>query len=300
MHVRTDSEQAGNLPPFNPKNVVRTEGPGYWSRRLTDAEFDHQRSLKRRRLDATLVENDAVEATKEASKVTNGPSAIKASNGNGEAREETEDKVIVIHPGGRILRIGRASDVIPLPVQNVIARRLKSPLLTTKYTPNPVQIDDTLEEKIGAIRSEIKNRMKHFKIRHQLNSSTQAVQYNSAVQPEIMQEINDPFRIEWTDTSDRKDEFFVGEHVGLHSLRESSLNLLCMPQALKIANPEEQGFSLRWPISRGTFNTENYNSAEEVVSDIQDILTSILSVDFEIPVETFKVSLYSSSSTRSQ
>jgi hypothetical protein len=60
-------------------------------------------------------------------------------------------------------------------------------------------------------------------------------------------------------------------------------------QALKIASPEEEDFVLRWPLSKGTFNTVDYSSSAEVLADIQDILTSILAVDFEIPVASFGV-----------
>lgn len=37
-------------------------------------------------------------------------------------------KVLVIHPGSRWLRIGRASDVTPISVPNVIARKYKPPV----------------------------------------------------------------------------------------------------------------------------------------------------------------------------
>jgi hypothetical protein len=142
---------------------------------------------------------------------TKGETPAATTNG-----EEPGSKVIVIHPGARTLRIGRASDNIPLPVPNVIARRLKDPSRKHKYIPSPTQKDDTLDEKIESIRSEIKNRMKHFKIRHQLNASPEAAKYNTAVHPEIVAEFNDPFRVDWTDTQDPKDEFIVGEHVRMN------------------------------------------------------------------------------------
>jgi actin-related protein 8 len=37
-------------------------------------------------------------------------------------------QVIVIHPGSRFLRIGKASDVSPATVLNVVARKCKSPV----------------------------------------------------------------------------------------------------------------------------------------------------------------------------
>lgn len=44
-------------------------------------------------------------------------------------------QVIVIHPGSRFLRIGKASDVNPLTVPNVIARRCKPPV------PTPTRVE---------------------------------------------------------------------------------------------------------------------------------------------------------------
>jgi actin-related protein 8 len=54
---------------------------------------------------------------------------------NGAKTDDPASKVIVIHPGGRTLRIGRSSDNIPLPVPNLIARRLKDPSRKHKYSP---------------------------------------------------------------------------------------------------------------------------------------------------------------------
>lgn len=49
-------------------------------------------------------------------------------------KERRGSKVIVIHPGSQFVKIGRASDVTPLQVPHVIARRLKESV----QTPPPV------------------------------------------------------------------------------------------------------------------------------------------------------------------
>lgn len=41
--------------------------------------------------------------------------------------------MVVIHPGSRFLRIGRASDVNPITVPNVVARKTKPPVPTTAF-----------------------------------------------------------------------------------------------------------------------------------------------------------------------
>lgn len=45
-----------------------------------------------------------------------------------EIKRRRGSNVIVIHPGSRWLRIGKASDVNPVAVPNVIARRHKTPV----------------------------------------------------------------------------------------------------------------------------------------------------------------------------
>lgn len=42
-------------------------------------------------------------------------------------------KVVVIHLGSRFLRIGRASDVTPLTIPNVVARKQTTPVASRKY-----------------------------------------------------------------------------------------------------------------------------------------------------------------------
>ena len=62
---------------------------------------------------------------------------------------------IVIHPGSRWLRIGRASDILPVSVPNVIARRKENPRPPVPFygirRPKPArpdENDDMVEEKI--------------------------------------------------------------------------------------------------------------------------------------------------------
>lgn len=43
---------------------------------------------------------------------------------------------MVIHPGSRYLRIGKASDVTPIAVPNVIARKYKGTILEPEYIEN--------------------------------------------------------------------------------------------------------------------------------------------------------------------
>jgi actin-related protein 8 len=55
--------------------------------------------------------------------------------------------VIVIHPGSRFLRVGRATETTPLTVSNVIARKHNTPLpaatITSRLHRSPPDIENT-------------------------------------------------------------------------------------------------------------------------------------------------------------
>ncbi|KAG7444906.1 actin-like ATPase domain-containing protein [Guyanagaster necrorhizus] len=186
--------------------------------------------------------------------------------------------VLVIHPGSRFLRVGRASDVTPVAVPNVIARK-------TTPTPTPVFVkgisrpqkgrhgtpsvanspsaedndssEDPFEEKLSAIIVSLRDRMRFYKLRVTPNAANLASTFNAAFQPEIIPEHNDPFQVEWVDESCSKD-VLVGE------------------KALLIADPQRAGYSVKWPIYGPNFNTRDYSSLRVLMGDIEMILRQTL------------------------
>ena len=60
-------------------------------------------------------------------------------------------------------------------------------------------------------------------------------------------------------------------------------------QAVKIPNPEENGFQIRYPFSRGGFNTTDYTSAQELVGDIERIWLGTLEQELGITKAELKV-----------
>ncbi|KAI8806767.1 hypothetical protein BJ742DRAFT_773790 [Cladochytrium replicatum] len=148
--------------------------------------------------------------------------------------------VIVIHPGSRNLRIGRASDPFPVEVPHLIVRHIlvpqsKAPAASQSnnaavYDENVMDVDtqeDGKEPKTNAvgysgpsvepskadplvnlnpesvepIAQDLKARMRAVKIRTLPNGATLASSYNSQVRPEVIMDHNDPYKIEWTDGS---------------------------------------------------------------------------------------------------
>jgi actin-related protein 8 len=48
------------------------------------------------------------------------------------------------------------------------------------------------------------------------------------------------------------------------------------PQALRLPNPEAQGYVLRWPIFGGNFNTRDYPTNHLILFDIETIISTTL------------------------
>ncbi|BGP17439.1 hypothetical protein JCM10213_003278 [Rhodosporidiobolus nylandii] len=123
---------------LNAKNVASTfakaDAQSWFARRSSEAEWDAAREGKRRRLMASEEEiAEAAQRAGEGAKVKVG-TLVKAPEGGvhnaaagGEvvASHDPLQKTIIIHPGSRFLRIGRASSLAPVAVPNVIARKLR-------------------------------------------------------------------------------------------------------------------------------------------------------------------------------
>ncbi|TFK85506.1 actin-like ATPase domain-containing protein [Polyporus arcularius HHB13444] len=190
-------------------------------------------------------------------------------------------KVIVLHPGSRFLRIGRASDVTPLTVPNVIARKQFAPVPPQKYLPGisrpredrrrstpsitpptgdeyavNIASDDPFDAKVAAITVSLRDRMRFYKLRVTTNAAGVATAFNEQFKPEKIPAENDPFHVDWITSSD--EPYLVGE------------------KALRLANPEEMGYAVRWPIYGGNFNTRDYPSPQFILSDIEAILRESL------------------------
>ncbi|PIL24870.1 hypothetical protein GSI_12757 [Ganoderma sinense ZZ0214-1] len=201
-------------------------------------------------------------------------------------------KVVVIHLGSRFLRIGRASDVTPLTIPNVIARKQTSAVPPQTYvegisrpreerkrsTPSTtapsgdeyavtIASDDPFDAKVAAITVSLRDRMRFYKLRVTTNAASIATTFNAQFKPEIIPEINDPYRVDWISSSE--EPYLVGD------------------AALRLANPEEMGYAVRWPIYGGNFNTRDYPSTQLVLSDIEVILRESLKLK-EIEPNAYK------------
>ncbi|KII85873.1 hypothetical protein PLICRDRAFT_700670 [Plicaturopsis crispa FD-325 SS-3] len=185
--------------------------------------------------------------------------------------------VLVFHLGSRFLRIGRAADVNPVSVPNVIARRNKPPVPIPAFVEGisrprigrhhpyakdvpsdvdeyavPLTSDDPFDAKMAAITVSLRDRMRFYKLRVVPNAANLASTFNDQFKPEIIQEYNDPYRAEWI--QDSQEDTLVGE------------------KALRIADPTTAGYTVRWPIYGSNFNKRDYPSQQMILSDVETIL----------------------------
>ena len=62
-------------------------------------------------------------------------------------------------------------------------------------------------------------------------------------------------------------------------------------QALRLADPEKQGYIVRWPLMGSKFNARDYPSTAMIIDDIETILETNLQGSFGISRREYKVLL---------
>ncbi|TFY71544.1 hypothetical protein EVG20_g1464 [Dentipellis fragilis] len=210
----------------------------------------------------------------------------------GEGRRGSQ--VIVIHPGSRYLRIGRASDMTPVTIPNVVARKTKPPVPesvfvegisrplrgrskpATPATPAPADeyavvtaSDDPFDEKVAIIQMSLRDRMRFYKLRVTPDAANKAAMFNEQFKPETIAEEHDPFRMNWI-TEPPADEYLVGD------------------KALRLADPERLGYAVRWPMRGTKFNTRDYPSNQMILDDVETIINDTLLDKFDIHPRQYK------------
>lgn len=188
----------------------------------------------------------------------------------GENVDRAGQRVVVIHPGSKNIRIGLGSDVYPKSFPFVLA---------VPGTPQKNNDTDELtEEQLNQYESskadliiDFKARMKYYKRRIIPNSNDIAANFNKKSIAEKIPEHNDVHKVEFIKPN-RDSKFFVGE------------------DALNVAS---DAFKLRYPLlTNGKFNESQYASFQENVGDIQLFLSETLKTQFEITnLKQFKTTL---------
>ncbi|KAL1918111.1 uncharacterized protein VTP21DRAFT_3377 [Calcarisporiella thermophila] len=185
--------------------------------------------------------------------------------------EKQGDNVIIIHPGSRYLRIGKSSDYSPRVVPHAIARRLNTPLDTMDEDhASPDAMKTTVKnDGISLVDLEIKQRMKAAKRKAVSNANAQVVGFNKSVEPEIIEDHNDPYKVEWTDLDDSP-EYLIGE------------------KALRLPDTAMNRYKLVYPFKHGGFNEHDYDSVKALIADVETIWTEAIKEELEIDPKDLK------------
>ncbi|CAK5283142.1 unnamed protein product [Mycena citricolor] len=201
-------------------------------------------------------------------------------------------QVIVIHPGSQSMRIGKASDVFPITVPSVVARKItpasnvSAPIYRSGIIRRRQEVaiktedsamdeyavtvnsDDPFEEKMGEVIVSLRDRMRFYKLRVTPNAANAATTFNEQFQPETISEHNDAFQLEWIQEGP---DVLIGE------------------KALRLADPQASGYIVRSPLHGSSFNVRDYGSSvQSILSDIEILIRQTLQEKMGIQPRDFK------------
>ena len=140
--------------------------------------------------------------------------------------------------------------------------------------------------------------MNFYKLPVNHNAADQASSFNTRFVPEVISDQTDPYRVRWI-TDGSQGDVLIGEKVCLNSyVHTPHWSLLAFfktfssLQVRRLSDPQKLGYSIKWPIFGGNFNTRDYSSIPAVLNDLEHIWTETLEKNCNIPRKTFKVCFY--------
>lgn len=189
--------------------------------------------------------------------------------GENETEEVRQEKarigedVLVLQPGSAYIRIGRATDAVPLVIPNVIAVKTTQATSETDFFPqrhiegDKVTIDEDFELQRLAASKDFRARMRYYKRRILPNSRETVANYNKKQEPETIADHNDPNKKEWI-SPDPAHSYYTGDEA----------------LALKL----EPGWKLRYPMINSIFNEycPDYKSRQDLLGDLVHIIEDAL------------------------
>lgn len=133
--------------------------------------------------------------------------------------------------------------------------------------------------------------MKFYKLQVLPNGSSDASRFNANFKPSTIADHNDPYRVEWLGTPANpigNEEIFIGEKVCRLFILEN--HCLTGFQALSFGDPAASSFTVKWPMRGNSLNTRDYDSVQEIISDIETIWSMALLQELKIPRSRYKAS----------
>ncbi|KAK4046820.1 actin-like protein arp8 [Microbotryomycetes sp. JL201] len=312
-------------------NFLKSDTQSWFARRTTDALYEMDREAKRRRL---MASEDEIQEAMTQQGVSDGPAlnaraskpklnvlaprttakvvpaVLSTDQIEASATDEPEldptTRTIIIQPGSRWLRIGRASDAAPTLVPNIIARRMPRaveakrraiahsasvltsnalPALPSKKGNEDEEIDELAdsdddeptaaattmadqEDPLTVKINSIRVDLRQRMRAMKLRGTTGGNQIAAEYNATVEPQVmyNDPEPIAWIDAK-----------------AESARQFYVGQEALAIPDAEGAGYMLRRPYDRGRFNTGDYAVPQEIIGDIETIYATALERDVRIP-----------------
>ncbi|XP_008413031.1 actin-related protein 8 [Poecilia reticulata] len=190
------------------------------------------------------------------------------------AQEQIQSNfVIVIHPGSRTLRIGRATDTLPVIIPHVIARRHKQggqaryeDAWLLRDGLNKAESSEQRQNGLKMVDQAIWSKKMSNGVRRTPVSAEQARAYNCQIRPAVLDSSS---RVKWTNTSHHPN-YLVGE------------------EALYV-NPSDC-YNLHWPMVRGQLNVHSGSggSLTAVLADLETLWSYVIQKHLEIPLKELK------------
>uniref|UniRef100_A0A3Q1CT58 Actin-related protein 8 n=1 Tax=Amphiprion ocellaris TaxID=80972 RepID=A0A3Q1CT58_AMPOC len=181
--------------------------------------------------------------------------------------------IVVIHPGSRMLRIGRATDTLPVAVPHVIARRHKQSgqprhedAWLLRGGLNKSESNEQRQNGLKMVDQAIWSKKMSNGVRRTPVSAEQARAYNCQIRPAVLDSSS---RVKWTNTS----------HHPPHLVGEEAV----------FVNPSDC-YNVHWPMVRGQLNlhTGPGGSLTAVLADLETIWSHVIQKHLEIPLKDLK------------
>ncbi|KAM0786552.1 hypothetical protein ACM66B_002009 [Microbotryomycetes sp. NB124-2] len=312
---------------------LKSDSQSWFARRTTDSSYDMAREAKRRRLMAS--EDEIQEATaqqgvadgtqpnalsskpklnvlshKTTARVTPAvlsAEAIRAATDDSES--DPTAKTIIIQPGSRWLRIGRASDAAPTVIPNVIARKMPGAVEAkqrAKANPTAVLANKALPALPPLSGAAKPDEDDDEEVDQLADSDAEPMDETAADQEDPLTVKINSIRI---DLRQRMRAMKLRGTTGGNQIA-ADYNATVEPQvvyndpdpiewtdttskdarecyvgleALAIPEAESTGYMVRRPYDRGGFNAGDYAVPQELMGDIETIYATALERDLQIP-----------------
>lgn len=252
-------------PPINAKNVAsqyaRTDQQSWMARNgATESIMNESAAaLAMKRNNKKRKRIEKIDRMAEGS--TEAEAMIESDVEDEEEEEEEEEEnaetssssnTIVICPGSHYLRIGLSSDLAPIEVPHVLARR--DGIMNANEGIREEEKDlmdesangNDLAQGTDSLRTDLKSILRNMKLRPVANGRQQTANYNASVKPEKLAEHQDVFAVDWTPSS-TKENIVLGE---------KAERLDCFSSDKR--QEDEKTWNLFYPFKGGHFNYEEY------------------------------------------